>query len=57
MTTQALTKDTNTNDTSKLQVEDTNTQTHADIELPFPHEEPLSSVHAVSWDTSSIGKS
>jgi hypothetical protein len=47
MTTQGLTEDTTTKDTPELQVEDTNTQIHVDIQPPLPNEEPLISLHAL----------
>jgi hypothetical protein len=48
MTSQALTKNITIEEASQLQVEDTNTQTQVDIEPPFPHEEPLISLHVLS---------
>jgi hypothetical protein len=48
MTTSALTKDIMTKETLELLVEDTNTLTQVDIEPPFPQEECLISIHALS---------
>jgi hypothetical protein len=47
MTTHALVEDISIDETPKLQVEDTNTQTQANIEPPFFHEELLISLHAL----------
>jgi hypothetical protein len=47
MTTHALTEDTSIKETPNLQFEDTNAKTRKDIELPFSHEEPLISLHAL----------
>jgi hypothetical protein len=48
MTTHAMDEDISIVKTSKLQVEDTNSQTQVDIEPPFSHEEPFISMHALS---------
>jgi hypothetical protein len=48
MATQTLNEYTTTEETPKLQFEDTNSQTQENIEPPFPHLEPLISLHALS---------
>jgi hypothetical protein len=48
MITQDLTKGTTIEETLELLVEETNIQTHANIEPPFPHEEPQISLQALS---------